>query len=317
MSGQTADAYHRDISRRLLRADNTLTLSLLHVVLGSASIATCVLLAGSWMDSVQVHLGLDHYAESLSPLSTTWLPMPFNAVVNVGYVAVGVFWILHVRNNAAWMMRADEAYLMYVLAWMLVLYGPVQLVRILSHWRAAGILDQWFTLPIFAWVGVACYEIGGRIGGGQSDDGLDFSRVELIVMLSVTSYGLALVFRRGFELALAAHIFGVVAQAWRVCHRGSSSSATMSELHRRRQLRPAFVKAVLCCIGFVTLKLADWPLVHQLPVPFAVLSGHFWSKVADFLQAHFACRFLEDAMHANRLHSVEETLSTSDRHKYN
>jgi len=135
MSGQTADAYHRDISRRLLRADNTLTLSLLHVVLGSASIATCVLLAGSWMDSVQVHLGLDHYAESLSPLSTTWLPMPFNAVVNVGYVAVGVFWILHVRNNAAWMMRADEAYLMYVLAWMLVLYGPVQLVRILSHWR--------------------------------------------------------------------------------------------------------------------------------------------------------------------------------------
>lgn len=302
MSGLTAfNTSHRDSSRRSLRADNALAVSLLHVALGAALIVTFVLMAGRCMDAVEVDLGLHHYAESLSPLSTAWLPMPFNTIVNVGYIAVGIFWVLRVGNGA---LPADEAYLMYVVAWMLVVYGPVQLIRIVTHWRAAGILDQWLTLPIFAWVGVSCREIG------RTSDRLDVCRVGLIMTLSVTSYGLAVVHRRGFEVALGAHICGVVVQAWRVFRRSSA----VSELYQRRQLSAAFTRALLCCVGFVALKLADWYLVRQLPMPFAVLSGHFWSKIADFMQAHFACRFLEAAT-ATRLQSI--AASISGHHKYN
>ena len=287
----------------MLRADNVLTVSLLHVVLAATLIAAFTLMADSFMDTVEVNLGLRHYAESLSPLSTPWLPMPFNTIVNVGYVAVGIFWLLRVRGFlVSGAVCADKAYLIYVFAWMVMLYGHVQLVRVVTHWRLAGILDQWFTLPIFAWVGVSCREIG------RSSDRLDVWLVGLIMTLSVISYGLALLHTRGFEVALAAHICGVTAQAWRVYRR----SSTATELNRERQLA-AFIRAVVCCAGFVLLKLADWYLAHQLPIPFAVFSGHFWSKIADFMQTHYACQFLEAAL-ATKLHSKAKYISG---HKYN
>jgi len=287
--------------KRLLRVDNTLAASLLHVVLGATVIATFVLMSASFMDCVQVNLGLHHYAESLSPLSTPWLPMPLNAIVNFGYVAVGIFWILRVYRlltNGA--ISADEAYLMYVFACMAVLYGPVQLIRIITHHRLAGILDQWYTLPIFAWVGVSCQQIG------RTSRKLEVCSIGLIMTLSVTSYGLAVLHSRGFEVALGAHICGVVAEAWRV------QRLALTEHDRQRQLS-AFIRAVVCCTGFVTLKLADWYLVHHFPMLFAVLSGHFWSKIADFLQIHYACQFIEAAL-VSKLHSRIKSLSSI---KYN
>jgi len=266
----------------MLHAGNALRLSLSHVILGATLVAGVVLLAGSLMDGVQVNLGLDYYAESMSPLSCAWLPMPFNTVVNVGYIAVGIFWILRVRSLLSRdRLAVDEAYLLYVFAWMILLYGPVQLVRIVTHWRVAGILDQWYTLPIFAWVGVSCRQIAGRTSG-KCD--------VLSVTVSVASYGLAVLYTYGFEVALAAHIVIVVAQAWWVVQR-----STASEFHRQR-CWTAFIRAVICCIGFVSLKLSDWHLLRMLPIPFALLTGHFWSKVADFMQAHYACQFLEAAL---------------------
>jgi len=202
-------------------------------------------------------------------------------------------------------MSADDAYLMYVFAWMVVIYGPVQLVRVVFHWRVAGILDQWFTLPIFAWVGVTCYEIGV----GRTSNNLDVLSMILIMTLSVTSYGLAILHVRGFEVALGAHICGVVVQGLRVYQRASSD---VTELDRQRQLA-ALIRAVVCCAGFVALKLADWHLVHQLPMPFAVFSGHFWSKIADFMQFHYACQFLEAAL-AIKLHSKAQPVTS---HKSN
>ena len=265
-------------------AVSAVTLSLVHVMFGATLIAGVVLLTGSLMDNVHVNLGLQHYSESLSLLSTAFLPMPLNTIVNVGYVAVGVFWIRHVHSLlTGGAISVDDAYLMFVLAWMLVLYGPVQFVRIVTHWRVAGILDQWYTLPIFAWVGVSCREIGRPCGR------CNIWSVGIIMAVSVASYGLTLLHRYGFEVALAAHITGVVAQAWWVHHRSSS------ERNRQRR-RAAFFRAVLCCFGFVTLKLADWRLVRLLPIPFAVFTGHFWSKVADFMQAHYSCRFLEASL---------------------
>jgi len=284
--------------RRLSCVTSAVTLSLLHVIIGAALIAGIVLLAGSLMDDVQVHLGLQHYSESLSPLSTTWLPMPFNTMVNFGYIAVSIFWILRVHSLLTRdAISVDHAYLMCVVAWMLLLYGPVQLVRIVTHSRVAGILDQWYTLPIFAWVGVSCREIG------QPLDLRNTWSVGIIMTLSVASYGLALQYRHGFEMALAAHIFCVVVQAWRV----HQLSFPKRDLERKRR-QVAFCRALVCCLGFVTLKLADWHLARLLPIPFAVFTGHFWSKIADFMQAHYSCQFLEASLPA-RLDSEPESIS--------
>jgi len=285
MSGLAIKVWDRK-EKGLSHAFNLFTLSLMHVTLGATLIAGVVLLAGSLMDNVQVHLGLQHYSESLSPLSTAWLPMPFNTIVNVGYIAVGIFWIQHVHsllNTDA--ISADDAYLMCVFAWMVVLYGPVQLVRIVTHWRVAGILDQWYTLPIFAWAGVSCREIG------QPSGGRDIWSVGIIMTVSVASYGLTLVHRYGFEVTLAVHITAVVTQAWWVHQRSSAQQE-----HDRQRRLAAFVRAVVCCIGFITLKLADWHLARFLTVPFTIFTGHFWSKIADFMQVHYSCQFLRASM---------------------
>jgi len=289
MNGVTAVARAGE-ETKFLHVGNVLTVSLVHVICGAALMAMIVLVAGGFVDSIKVDLGLHYYSESLSPLSTPWLPMPFNTVVNAGYTAVGIFWILHVRRHLdRGDISVDEGYLMYVFAWMILIYGPVQLVRIVTQWRVAGILDQWYTLPIFAWVGISCRQIGHASGG------LDNGPVWLITA-SVASYGVAIFHSRGFEVVLAAHICAVVVQAWLV-HRQSFGT----ELDR--QIRwSAFTRAVVCCTAFVLLKLADWHLAQLLPMPFTTLSGHFCSKVADFMQAHYACCFLEAAL-PTRLHS--------------
>jgi len=297
MNGLTAKACHKE-ETKLLLVDYALLVSLMHVGCGAALIAVLVLLSGSLTDSIKVDLGLHHYSESLSPLSTQWLPMPFNTVVNVGYIVVGIYWILRVRSHLTdGGMSVDEAYLMYVFSWMLMLYGPVQFVRVVTHCHVAGILDQWYTLPIFAWIGIVCREMGSTSGM------LNVWSVWLTITTSVASYGLAVLHSRGFEIALGAHICGVVTQAWCV-HRRSSAD---TELDRQRRLA-AFIRAVVCCAGFVLLKLADWHLVRLLPIPFAVLSGHFWSKIADFMQAHYACRFLE-AILSSRPHLEAKSVS--------
>lgn len=293
MNGLITKVCDREETKSLC-AGNVLRVSLMHVVCGATVIALVSLLAGSLMDTIEVDLGLHHYSESLSPLSTQLLPMPFNTVVNVGYVVVGVFWILRVRTLlVSDVVSVEAAYLMCVFAWMIVLYGPVQLVRIITQWRLAAILDQWYTLPIFAWVGISCQEIGRECGK------IDVWSVRLIISASIASYGLAVLHTHGFEVALVAHIIGVIAQAWCIHQR----SLAVAELDRQRRWA-AFVQAVVCCVLFISLKLADWHLVRVLPVPFAVLSGHFWSKIADFMQAHYACQFLEAALPATaRLHS--------------
>ena len=297
MNGVVIKACGRE-DTMLLHAGDALTVSLVHVVCGATLPALVMLLAGSIMDNVDVDLGLHHYAESASPLSTHWLPMPFNTIVNVGYVAVGIFWMLRVHSLLANSgISVDGAYLIYVFAWMVVLYGPVQLVRVITHWRVAGILDQWYTLPIFAWVAVSCREIG------STSDRLDFWSISLIITASLASYGLVVMHTRGFEVALGAHISGVVAQAWWVHRRLSAET----ELDRQRRWG-AFVRAVVCCTGFVTLKLGDWHLARLLPVPFAVLTGHFWSKIADFMQVHYSCQFLEAAL-STRLHTKAKSVS--------
>ncbi|KAF7710191.1 hypothetical protein HF521_009063, partial [Silurus meridionalis] len=87
---------------------------------------------------------------------------------------------------------------------MALAYGPVQWTRLATLRRAPSVLDQWFTLPIFAWVPVWCR----AITHGWS------ARYALIAeVCSLASYALALLHERGFELALGAHIAAALLQA--------------------------------------------------------------------------------------------------------
>lgn len=247
------------------------------------AVASCLCLATVYtgvFDGVFVQVGYEHYAEAPVASLPAFLAMPFNSLINVAYMLLGVYWL---QRNASTPERSTEMqrarYLKDVFAAMALIYGPVQWLRIGTQTRPAAILDQWFTLPIFAWPVAWCLYL---------DRGWKPRLLLAIECLSLCSYGLALLHPCGFEVALGAHIAAAVGQALRAHGRyGSACSGVYLAL------------AVLSCLGFVVLKLCD----HQLSQwhLFQRLTGHFWSKVCDVLQFHFAFLFLTNLNTCQRL----------------
>ncbi|XP_072344017.1 transmembrane protein 187-like [Scyliorhinus torazame] len=224
-----------------------------------------VMVATGLFDGVCTELGYEYYAEQ--PVS--WLPrfiaMPCNSIVNLGYIAVGAYWLW--RRPVS----PGEAYHKDVFAWMALGYGPVQWARLATQAQRPAALDQWVTLPIFAWVPVwAAHLLGGPATLALATQ-----------TASVASYGLALAHCQGFELALACHILLAVL----------AGLAVQSRLGGRDSLRHMGL-AVASCAGFVGLKLLDQPLARWGLLP-GYLSGHFVSKICDILQFHFSLCFLE------------------------
>ncbi|XP_028834112.1 transmembrane protein 187 [Denticeps clupeoides] len=236
----------------------------LHVLLPAC---LCAAVANSALfDEVSVDLTYEHYAEARDERLPAFLAMPFNCLVNLGYVVLGVAWLLKDRDRRG----TAAGYSKDVFASMAVAYGPVQWLRLASLRRAPGVLDQWFTLPIFAWVPAWCrvVERGWR------------TRYALLVEgASLLSYALALLHRRGFEAALAGHVAFAVAEGFALQRRRGDG----------RSLRYLLL-AVLCCGGFVLLKVLDHALARHWA--FQHLTGHFWSKVCDILQFHYSLSFL-------------------------
>ncbi|XP_055765236.1 transmembrane protein 187 [Salvelinus fontinalis] len=239
--------------------------ALLHVLV---PFCVCVVLANTGLfNSVLVDISYDHYAEKTVDYLPCYLAMPFNSLVNLGYIFMGIYWLLQ-RTKGKRDTRAD--YVKDMFALMAIAYAPVQWVRLATLLRAPAVLDQWFTLPIFAWVLVWCdfIEHGWR------------PRYALTVELcSILSYGLSLVHDQGFEVALGCHVaFAVI--------KGVGVNRNHGDCHSRRYLG----LAVLSCSGFVLLKLLDHTLARYRP--FQHLTGHFWSKVCDVLQFHYSFCFL-------------------------
>ncbi|XP_072413086.1 transmembrane protein 187 [Chiloscyllium punctatum] len=245
----------------------------------------CVSALGSGlMDRVHTELGYGHYAER----RVAWLPrslaMPCNCLVNLGYMGLGAYWL---RREAAPGpgpgLGQEQAYRQAVFAWMALVYGPVQWVRLSSQAQRAAALDQWLTLPIFAWVPAWVAELL-RSRGQRGSRGWAWAWASsplLTQAASVCSYGLALAHRRGFELALGAHIAAAVLS-------GLAAQSALGGRASRRHL----VLAIASCCGFVGLKLLEQPLAAWglLPAP---LSGHSCSKVCDILQFHHSFCFLD------------------------
>lgn len=236
--------------------------SVVHVFL---FLLLCIALANTDIfDNVLLDMSYDHYAEKTVDQLPAFLAMPFNCLVNVGYIIVGVYWLSRRVEDP----RA--AYMQDVFALMALVYGPVQWTRLATLRRAPSVLDQWVTLPIFAWVPVWCRFI---------TRGWSAPRALAVQVCSVASYALALLHERGFEVALGAHIAAAVFQA-------AAVQRTCGDPESLRY----FTRAALSCAGFVLLKLMDHELARFWL--FQNLTGHFWSKVCDILQFHYSLCFL-------------------------
>lgn len=241
-------------------------------------LAVMVLTAHSGLfDSIEVETGYDHYAEpadsKLGPIPfPSFIKMPANALVNIGYLLVALYWgvYIFISNNKLASIQNMDAYLMYVLVWMMFLYGPIQFARIVTQNREWAILDQWVTLPIFAWVMVTCKTL---LTDWQP-------RVAVLTMMaSIMSYNLVFTMEQGFDVALLPHIVYAVSSSWNLCTKYTPPG-----------YKRDFGAAVLMCAGFVALKVADFHLAQF--GAFQEFTGHFWSKICDALQAHFALKVL-------------------------
>lgn len=228
----------------------------------------CVALANtSLFDDVKVDLTYDHYAEKTVDYLPFFIAMPFNSLINVAYMLMGLFWLLKYREKHE---TKEDRYMREVFAFMAIFYAPVQWTRLAVLKRAPAVLDQWFTLPIFAWVPVWISFI------------LDKSTRKYALTLelcSILSYFLALKFDSGFEAALGCHVLLAV-------YKGVHVQLRVGDQQTVRYLG----LAVLCCAGFVGLKLLDHWLARFWV--FQRVTGHFWSKVCDVLQFHFSFCFL-------------------------
>uniref|UniRef100_A0A665W5G0 Transmembrane protein 187 n=1 Tax=Echeneis naucrates TaxID=173247 RepID=A0A665W5G0_ECHNA len=242
--------------------------ALLHI---SLLFVFCVFLANSSLfDSVHVDLSYEHYAERRVESLPASVSMPCNSAVNLGYILVGLYWLLADQGGGE---TEGGRYFRHVFAFMALFYAPVQWSRLALLRRAPAVLDQWLTLPIFAWVPAWI----GFIEHGPS--GWLVWHAAALELGSVLSYGLALLHERGFEVALGCHVALAVQRGVRLqLARGDRGTLT------------SLLLALLSCAGFVLLKLLDhWLAQFWL---FRRFTGHFWSKVCDVLQFHFSFRFL-------------------------
>lgn len=247
--------------------------ALLHVLVPCV---LCVSLANTNLfDEVEVDLSYEHYAEKTVDYMPAFLRMPFNCLVNLGYIYMGLYWLLQHRSVKE---SNQSKYMREVFALMALFYAPVQWTRLAVLQRAPAVLDQWFTLPIFAWVPVWISFIESGPGKWRAWHGA------ALELCSILSYGLALVHPQGFEVALGCHVALALYKGARV-----------HLVHGDSRSRGFLVLAVLSCSGFVVLKLLDhWLAQYWL---FQRLTGHFWSKVCDVLQFHFSFCFLTTLTH--------------------
>lgn len=242
--------------------------ALLHV---SVPFVLCVAVANtSLFDEVEVDLSYGHYAEQKVDYLPAFLAMPCNCLINLAYIFMGLYWLLWYRGVKE---TNQSRYMREVFAFMAVFYAPVQWTRLAVLQRAPAVLDQWFTLPIFAWVPVWISFVERKPVKWRA------THAAALELLSILSYSLALAHKRGFEGALCCHVALALYKGVRVQHE-----------HGDGRTRGYLLLAVLSCAGFVVLKLLDHWLARF--VLFRRLTGHFWSKVCDVLQFHFSFCFL-------------------------
>ncbi|XP_033647586.1 transmembrane protein 187-like [Asterias rubens] len=255
-------------------------MSLLPVVV-STSLMIMVVSHGIF-DPIKVDLGFEHYAEKPdftigSYKLPDWLKlaMPLNALVNIGYVIIGFYWIFRTyfaeRNKT---VGSLHAYFAYTFAWMSIVYGPIQLGRILYQTHPSAILDQWVTLPFFTLVILwsKSFIIGWNLN------------VCLMFMLSsILSYNLVFFSEFGFEVSLILHAASVL-NAMLAIHGKYTCEGNIKTL----------MLTFLAFVMFILFKVLDLHLPRYGDV-FTEVSGHFLSKLfGDIAQIQCVFVFFEN-----------------------
>lgn len=242
--------------------------------------AVCSLVYYGFFDKVNVELGYNHYAEET--ILIQWLPalrhilrMPLNTLVCIGYLVVGIHWLIQTEDLVEEkILLYTDGYVMTIFNWMSVIYGPLQCLRIVTQLHCFAVLDQWVTLPFFAWVVVwSAHCIRSNIQSWST------SIPVICVALSLSSYCLTLVCKYGFEISLGIHILASV-----------FAGLTAYQRFLNVQSRSSLIKAIFCCLGFVLLKVYDLEM-KKLHWIFSTISGHFLSKICDILQIHYVNSF--------------------------
>ena len=226
-------------------------------------------------ENVQTENGPDHYAEKYGWLGIfeDYVPMPLNTGVNLAYTAVGIMWLMHINADQQKILKGGDIFVLSTFNWLAVFYSFIQLTRLLTQRHEWAVMDQWYTLPFFAWTAVMAY----TIQNGSS------RQLEIwVIFLSLTSYCTSLVLKTGFELSLACHIIIAVYVAIVVYRKYFNIKYPKVKLY--------FMMSCLSCSGFVVLKLLDHelPKIHWI---FSIISGHFLSKIADFMQIYYVNAF--------------------------
>ncbi|XP_038045529.1 transmembrane protein 187-like [Patiria miniata] len=231
---------------------------------------------------VKVDLGFEHYGEeadhAIGPFKLpAWLglAMPLNALVNAGYILVGLYWMVRTyQEEKKGAVGQLHAYFACTLCWMGILYGPIQFWRIMSQTHESAVVDQWVTLPFFTWVILWCKSL--TVGWNRD-------LAALFMLSSLLSYNLVFFTDLGFEVALLIHS----AQAINV------SFSTFFRFPCKGNNFTFF----MCCLtfaNFIVFKLMDLHLPHYSEY-FTEVSGHFISKLlGDILQMHFTFLFFEN-----------------------
>ena len=236
--------------------------ALLYVLI--ATLLHIVLINTGWFDRVTTELGYEMYAEKVDSVPFLQFPMPMNTLVNLGYAYAGAAWLpTFSAANDFWGMS---------FCWYSIVYSVIQSARIVYQTQRTAVLDQWITTTIFCHVTLWITSL--HCGGVVTRTITSFSR-KTILLLSFLSYFFSLYSPIGFDIALGIHMVIAVGAGYEAhLARGSDHSAAV------------FRKAVLCCVGFVVLKLADLPL-REYWTP-NCLSGHFLSKICDVGQIYYA-----------------------------
>ena len=242
----------------LLAFSYVLGLTLLHIGLINTGL----------YDDVSTELGYEMYAEKIYSIPGIPINMPMNTLINFGYLAVGVYWL------RLFILRKDffgESF-----SWYSIIYTFIQLYRIVFQTQRSAVLDQWITTTIFSHVlvWVTRNQLTGIITSTVQGLGC-----KVVILVSLLSYSLSLVSLIGFDVSLVMHIFIVVWAAYEVQVSNGNNKTFNS-----------FIKAIMCCFGFVVLKLADLPL-REFWTP-NCLSGHFLSKICDIGQIYYVAQFV-------------------------
>lgn len=239
------------------------------------TIIYCVIIYKGVFDDINIDVGHKHYAEKATKgrrlLVPKWMKMPMNSYVNIGYTILGAYWCAATSSYMeAKLLSNSEGFMFYVFNIMAIFYGAIQALRIVIQKHEFAVLDQWFTLPFFMWT----YQWGRSLAGRWSA-----FRILISTIFSSTSYILTLYHVHGFEMALGLNIlFSVIGSL--LAYRKYGNPLALKNL----------ILAILCCTGFISLKLLDFRLL-QLHKFFRVISGHFLSKLCDILQIHFVNNF--------------------------